>query len=334
MSSSTNRAVVPSARQAAPGIPLWPAALVGVLTIPLLLAGLVVWYATYGGILFGDVDWYAAGLRGLLSSGPLYDPTKLDPHLLERPAFFDQAPSTALITPLLIPADGWLWGITMFSTTVVGLALVWPRVGPGGALLLAPVLILWTPVLHALFWANVNGLVFFLLAAAWRFPRIAGVAVGLAAAIKLVPILAIAWLLGQRRWRGAAIALGIPIAATAVVLALKGPETLVDFVVLRLNQSMPPGPHPLRWGLADIGIPTWGATIFAACLTLLAWRFASLSLAVVAMLVSVPVMHAHYWTWLLVPFLGIWMPWLCERLRYRARSDNVRETTAVDLPAL
>ena len=278
-------------------------------TVPLLLMGLLAWYAFYGGILFGDIDWYATGLRGLLSSGPLYDATKLVPHPLERPVFWDQAPSTALITPLLIPGNGWLWGLTMFAATIGGMALVWPRVGAGGAVLLAPVLLLWYPITTALFWANVNGLVFFLLALAWRFPKAAGIAIGFAAAIKLLPILAVSWLLGKRDWRAAAWALGIPVLATGVVLVWKGPQTLADFVVLRLNQWTPDA--PLHWNVADVlGVPNGATYLAALAVTVVAWRWASLSLAIIAMLIALPAMHLHYWTWLLVPFFGIWMPWL------------------------
>ena len=301
--------------ETAGGIPLWPWGLLGLVTMPLLLAGMLVWYETRGGILFGDIDWYATGLRGLLSDGPLYDPSKLLPHPLDRPPFWDQAPSTALLTLLVLPGDGWVWGFTMFSATAVGLALIWPRVGPGGVVLLAPVLILWLPVTSAFFWANVNALVFCLLAVAWRFPRAAGIAIGVAAAIKLVPILAVGWLAGKRDWRGLAWATAIPLVATGIVLVWKGPETLSDFIVLRLSQWTPE--RPFRWGLADAGLsPVIGYGV-AFCVAALAWWRVSFSLAVVAMLISIPALHAHYWTWLLVPLIGIWLPWLIRRSRGR-----------------
>lgn len=317
------------------GIPAWPWGLLALYTVPMLLLGLVVWYGVHGGILFGDVDWYAAGLRGLLSDGPLYDPSKLEPHLLIRPAFFDQAPSTALFTlPLL--AGGWVWGLLMFGATVLGLILIWPKVGAGGAVLLAPVLILWLPTTSALFWANVNGLIFCLLAVAWRFPRTASVAIGIAAAIKLVPILGIAWLAGKRDWRGVAWAVAIPVAATLIVLAWKGPATLTDFITLRLNQVTPDINTPTRWGISDVtGWPYWVAYAIGLALAVIAWRRASFSLAVVAMLAASPALHVHYWTWLLVPFVGIWMPWVIARSAYgSSASESSREMTAADSPSL
>jgi hypothetical protein len=124
---------------------------------------------------------------------------------------------------------------------VAGLVLTWPRVGPGGTVLLAPVLLLWPPIPAALAWANVNGWVFGLLAVAWRFPRAAGWAIGIAAALKLLPILAVAWLLGKRDWRNAAMAVAIPVLATLIVVAWDGFSVLSDFVVLQLNERPPEG---------------------------------------------------------------------------------------------
>jgi hypothetical protein len=34
-----------------------------------------------------------------------------------------------------------------------------------------------------------------------------------------------------------------------------------------------------------------------------------------AMVVSVPVLHVHYLTWLLIPLFGIWLPSLIDRAR-------------------
>lgn len=302
------------------GIPAWPWALLGAVTIPLLLTGWALWWAERGHMLFADVNWYARGLDGLLADGPLYDPAKLLPHAqLERPPFWDQAPSTALLTPLLAPADGALWGMVMAGSTLVGLRLTWPRVGYGGTLLLAPVVLLWAPVVGALFWGNVNGLVFCLLAVAWRFPRLAGTAIGVAAAVKLVPILGVAWLAGRRDWKGAAIGLSIPVIATLVVVVLKGPETIADFIQLRLNQWAPDVPGSQRWSISEVfGVPNWVGYGIGIVLAALSWRRASFSIAILAMLAATPSLQIHYWTWLLVPFLGIWMPWLLQR-----RQDGV-----------
>ena len=111
---------------------------------------------------------------------------------------------------------------------------------------------------------------------------------------------------------GVAWAVGIPLLATAIVVVWKGPETLSDFITLRMNQVTPD--YPTRWGLSDVtGLPYLVAYGMGAVLALLAWRYASFSLVVLAMLVVSPALHAHYLIWLLVPFIGIWMPWLVAR---------------------
>lgn len=301
------------------GLPLRPWGYVGLLTVPLAVAGLITWHVNYGVVLFGDVDWYAAGLRSLLSDGPLYDPTKLALHVAQRPSYWNQAPSTALLTlVMLAPRGDWLWGLLMLAGVVVGLGLIWPPVGPGGALLLVPVVMLLPPVTSAMAGANVNGLVFGLLAAAWRFPRLAGWAVGIAAAAKLVPILAVAWLIGRRDWRGAGIALAVLTVTTFIVLAWKGPETLVDFIVLRLNE-MPPSDGVTRWGLTEVlGMSAPWAYAIAGLLVIAAARNASFSLSILAMLASVTTLHVHYLTWLMVPLFGIWLPWLISHGRARS----------------
>lgn len=292
-------------------IPLWPWGLSAFLTLPLAVAALIMFERVSGFFLFGDAEWYAAAVPALFSDQPLYDPTRLGPHEMSfvGSAYWNQPPSTALFSLLMaLPGGRWLWGAIMVAFVLLGLGLLWPRVGLGGTLLLGPVLLVWLPVSSALAWGNINALVFGLLALALRFPRAAGWAIGIAAAAKLVPILGVAWLIGKRDWRSALIALAIPLAATLVVVIWKGPDTVGDFVSLRLNEAHPPGERP-RWNPVEIlGLPDWLAYASAFVLTLLAIRFASLSLAITAMLMSVPALHAHYLIWLLIPILGIWLP--------------------------
>jgi hypothetical protein len=281
----------------------WVWAAASLLAVPLALIALVTYWLTYTPIPFGDADWYATALPALTSDAPLYDPSKLGPHPLQRPVFWDQAPSTALFALLLLlPGGPILWGLVMAASLFGGLAIVWPRIGVA-TLVAAPALLVWFPVTSAIAWANINSLVFLMLAIAWRFPRAAGWAIGIAAAAKLIPILGVFWLAGRRDWRGAAIALAIPIVATAVVLAWKGPDTLIDFITLRANQWNPE--QGLRWGLVQAtGMSPAAALGMAGTVALVAYRRASFTLAVMAMLVSIPVMHAHYLTWMLVPLLG------------------------------
>ena len=172
-------------------IPLWPWGIVGLITVPLAVAGLIAYGRISEFVVFGDADWYATAIPALFSDGPLYDQTKLGPHKFALPPYWNQPPSTAPFALILgLPEGRWLWGGVCVASVLLGLVILWPRVGPGGALLLLPVLLVWLPVPSALAWANVNAIVFALLALAWRFPRAAGWSIGFAAALKLVPSLA------------------------------------------------------------------------------------------------------------------------------------------------
>lgn len=261
---------------------------------------------------FGDLAWYAQALPALRGDQPLYDPVTLGPHPMVAPEYWNQAPSLAPFVLTLVVSP-WFWIVACIGSMVGGFILIWPRVGTAATLTGIALLLLWEPVRAALWSANVNAMVFGLLAVALRFPRLAGSSIGLAAALKLIPILGVAWLIGKRDWRGAAMAVGVLAAFTLVTVGAEGPGVVGDFVVQRLNEY---DPHAAgQVSLHAFGFPMWVGYAAAACLAVLAIRFASFSLAVGAMLVSVPNPHNHYWTWLLVPALGIWVPWLMDRVR-------------------
>lgn len=299
-------------------LPLWPWGLIGLITVPLAVAALVTFNHVSGFVVFGDADWYGTAIPALFSGRPLYEPSKLGPHEFGFPPYWNQPPSAALFSLLtVLPGGRWLWGALMIAFVLLGLGLLWPRVGLGGTLLLAPVLLVWLPVSSALVWGNINAMVFGLLALAWRFPRVAGWTIGLAAAAKLVPLLGVAWLIGKRDWRNAAIAVAIPVVATVAIVIWKGPETIGDFISLRLNEVTPPGERP-RWNPVELlGLSDWVAYVAALVLAMVAIRYASLSLATAAMLVSVPALHSHYLIWLLIPIIGIWLPWIIVHLPNR-----------------
>lgn len=296
---------------------LWLWVVVGLVAPVLAVLALTV--SPYGkSAIYADVDWYRSVTPALTSNAPLYDPRYLVPHALERPVFWDQAPTTALLaTILLVPGGGWIWGIGMTAAVAGGLVLLWPRIGLRGTLLLAPVLVAWWPVTGALTRGNLNALVFLCLAVSIRFPRRAGWMIGLATVAKLAPAVMLFWLLGKRDWRNATIAVGIAVFATAVVVIWKGPGTLGDFVTLRMNQWAPTSEGSLRWGLAEVfGLSSAAALGVAGLFAIAAWRQASFSIGVIAMLVATPVMHVHYWIFLLVPLLAIWAPHYSPHLRH------------------
>jgi hypothetical protein len=221
------------------------------------------------------------------------------------PPFWNQAPSLAPFTMSLLVSP-WVWVGTIVGLFVIGLVALWPRVGLGGTLILVPLLLMWEPVPAAIVSANVNGAVFGLLALALRFPRVAGLTIGLAAALKFVPVVGVAWLIGRRDWSGVIVAVGIFLAATGLTAFIEGPQVASEFIIQRINEWDPRSSE--RFGLAALGIsPAIGYGV-TGILALLAMRFASFTLATAAMLMSVPAPHLHYWTWALVPALGIGLP--------------------------
>ena len=217
---------------------------------------------------------------------------------------FNLPPAAALTSVLFaLPAAPVLWGAAMLVSLVAGIAIVWPRVDWWHAVLLGIVLIAWVPVQSAVTWANTNSLVLLLLAIALRFRRHAGWAVGMAIALKAAPILLLAWLIGERRWREVVTALGVATLLTVVVALVEGPQVVTDFLQVRLNEV--PNAGRTSWGIVPLGVPAFvaygtGGVLAAAAV----WR-ASFTLAVLAVLAAIPSPHAHYWILLLVPLLGI-----------------------------
>jgi len=302
--------------QRGPGLPLFPWGLLGTVTIPLGILAVITYCRIFPPILFGDVAYYASALPALTSDAPLYSPASFQPHILPPPPFWDQAPSAAIFAAiLLLPAGNLIWGFLMVACVLAGIAILMPRLG-GGVVLYAPVMVALPPVIEGMAWANLNALVFLMLAVAWRWPRHAGWAIGIAAAAKVMPVLAVAWLIGRRDWRAVTVALAIPAVLTAAAMALTSPSVVIDFVTVRLNQQ--PTPDVLRFGLSDLGVPeiiTWFLALAVAALA--AWK-ASFSLAVLATLLLSPALHTHYLMHALAPALGIWAPWLIDRTRVRA----------------
>jgi hypothetical protein len=298
-------------------LPLLPWGLLGLVTVPLAIVALITYCRVFPPIIFGDVGYYAAALPALTSDAPLYDPASFRPHVLPPPPFWDQAPSAAIFAAiLLLPAPKLVWGFLMLAFLLAGLLIIVPKLG-AAVVLMAPVLAVLPPIVEAMAWANLGNLVFLCLAVALRWPRFAGLAVGIAAAAKLAPILLVGWLIGRRDLRGVAVALVIPASLTLLAVILAGPGVIVDFVMVRINQSQRPD---FRIGLSEVGIPellTWILAIALAAAA--AWR-ASFSLAVIAVLVSAPALYMHYWILALVPAFMIWIPWIIDRRRSRPAS--------------
>lgn len=271
-----------------------------VLLAPLVLLTYHNYLVAYTPIVFGDADWYATAWPALWGDEPLYPREVLGPHLTARPPRFNLPPSTALFAPLAL--DRGVWGTAMLGSLLGGLVIIWPRIGLAWTVMLAAGLAIWLPMQSAVTWANLNSFIFLMLAVAIRWPRAAPSAVGFAIAAKFVPLFLLAWVLARYGWRGGAIALGIPLTATAVVIGLTSPLVVGEFLLVRFNEI-----HSPTWSLTDVlNFPAWVGYAAGSALAILSWRLRSFTVGLLACLVAVPALHVHYWIWLLVPMLALW----------------------------
>jgi alpha-1,2-mannosyltransferase len=94
----------------------------------------------------------------------------------------------------------------------------WPRWTPCALGFLA--LLVFEPVRDTVSYGQINLVLLVLVCAGLRYPRLAGVGIGLAAAIKLTPAVFIGYLLLSRRYRAAATAAGTSAGATIVAFLL------------------------------------------------------------------------------------------------------------------
>jgi len=177
------------------------------------------------------------------------------------------------------------------------------------------------PVVGELALGNVHLLLLGLLGLAWLGvrrgtaggERIAGIAVGVAAVIKVFPALLLLWFLLTRRWQAAAwVFLGASLAAL-VALPLTGLDPWRDFPTVLANLSAPSDTTdtlaPTIWLAPYLGFT--GARVLVTVLGLAAiWWAArrrdertSYAVAVCASLLIAPALYHHYLAILVLPFL-------------------------------
>lgn len=163
---------------------------------------------------------------------------------------------------------------------------------------------LWPPFICEVRYAQVNSIMFFLVAAGVYFatnkrPGLGGALIGFACLFKIFPI-AVALILGIKNWRimaGAAVVIGL-------ALLLPGtPEWINSF----FNQ---PFVSTLYSPILKLTGYTW-FIVFAACIAgaaaFIAYRHREAeyitltALAITAMLLTMPIMEYHYYTFLVLP---------------------------------
>ena len=280
--------------------------------------------------------WTAAG--HLLHGLPIYTSEQLTgPYAPQKQfLYLYPPPLAAAVIPLaaLVPADyrvaAWAWTALDAAILVAGSWAVARSIGlldrvraaTGlGPWILVVAVFCFPPVVGELVLGNVHILLFGLFAVAWlglrrgdrTGERWAGIAIGLAAVIKVFPALIVVWFLltGRRRaavWAGWAI-IGVVLATLPIV----GIPTWLDFLSALLNLSSPSDTTdtlaPTVWLAGFTGFGVARLVITGIALAILAWtarRLPTRSGYVVAVLLSVliaPALYHHYLAILVLPFL-------------------------------
>lgn len=192
---------------------------------------LLLWPAAH--VLLIDLQVYRAGAEHLLAGQPLYAGPVLDAMMFVYPPFAALlvAPLTAVPVPVLDAV--WTAGSLVLLGLVVRRCL--QRLGQPAPLPVVTALVLaatWSdPVRTTLYLGQVNLVLLALVALDVLGPtpsRWRGIGIGLAAAVKLTPLLFVVYLLLTGRVRAAATALATFVAAAGLGFAL-APADSVDF---------------------------------------------------------------------------------------------------------
>ncbi|MFB4312830.1 glycosyltransferase 87 family protein [Actinomadura sp. 21ATH] len=317
---------------AAPGG--WSGVLLGAVVFTVALAALIRFVLGYRERLWTmqDLDVYLAAGRLVRSSGDVYG--WVSPEGL--PFTYPPAAAVFFVWTSFLPAEAmrWISALAGLAALLAICWITWGMLGYGrdrqrlGATLMVAGAALWTePVLRNLFYGQVNLLIVVLVMADMARPddrRSKGVLIGLAAGVKVVPGVFIAYLLLTRRFRAAAVAAG-SFAATVLAGAVVLPGDTARFWFHDLfgnsarlepefapNQSLggmlirlagdPSAARPYWW----VAVVLVGAAGFA--LAVVAGRrgddiLGMLTCAFTALLVS-PIAWSHHWVWI-VPVLVI-----------------------------
>ena len=193
----------------------------------------------------------------------------------------------AVTGPLCIGAALWLVGVRDWR--VYGVAAMWPQV-------IAEIRI-----------SHLTPLLCLLLAVAWRYREAevkAGVALGMAGAIKFFVWPVGIWLLATRRTKAAAVAAVLAAGSLLLVLPFAG---LDDYLrtVFRVSREFDQDSYSSYGLLTQLGVGSTAArtvTIaFGLALLVATWRRCNFALAVAAALVLSPIVWLDYYALAIVP---------------------------------
>ena len=310
-----------------------------------LLAAILVVYRTTQFLVWSTrIQWgydfsaYWTAASNLLNGLPIYAVDQLTgPYAPQRQfLYLYPPPLAAAVTPLasLVPGDyrvaAWAWaalGFLIVATSVFAVARslglverVRSATGHGPWILLVAAFG-FPPVVSELVLGNVHILLLGLLSVAWlgvrrgdrTGERWAGIAVGLAAAVKVFPALVILWFLLTGRRRAAAWSVIGGLAAVVVTLPITGIQPWLDFPAALLNLSAPSDTTdtlaPTVWLASFVGFSFARLVVTVVALILLAWSARrlptrpSFALAVLLSLLIAPALYHHYLAITVLPFM-------------------------------
>lgn len=283
--------------------------------------------------------WTAGG--HLLAGEPIYAPAQLaGPYAPQRHyLYLYPPPLAAAVAPLVaaIPGDyrvaNWAWlalGVVILVATVLAVGrreglfdvgrLGGLLAGRGRWLLVGAAFAL-PPVVGELVLGNVHLLLLGLLGLAWLAirrgtrggDRLAGLAIGVAAVIKVFPGILILWFLARRRWSAAAWVVVGAVVATLLALPFTGVEPWRDYPTVLANLSAPSDTRdtlaPAVWLSPLLGFTGARVLVTTTGVLVLLWAArrlderASFAVAVVVSILVAPALYQHYLAILVLPLL-------------------------------
>ncbi len=315
-----------------------PLLIAGVILAAMTIAGycaFIVTHPEHSWLSPVDLQVYRMGGEVVAHIRPPYNPALASP-LYDWPGFglkFTYPPFAAIaFTILALPSWGLLPELWLGVNIVALVATIWVTLGGlgyragltrlGGTLALAAVLFWTEPVQRTMYLGQIE-LVLMLLVS-WDLcqperRRWQGIGVGLAAGIKLVPLIFIPFLLLTRRYRQAAVAAGTFVATVIIGFAVlpadsrawwldgllfkssragftgwAGNQSL-DGLITRLSGSISAG-EPI-WFVAAAAILIGGVACSVAVARAGHWLMGVLACALTGLLVS-PISWDHHWVWI------------------------------------
>lgn len=227
----------------------------GLVAVAVSIAVMLVWALTRpsGPGMLGDLEIYKGAISSALSGQPLYDWVYVHPTV--HGLGFTYPPFAALVLAWLVPMElltaKVIWTVLTLAVAIACLALLvrtalvaqHPEVAPSlagqvawTAGLAIPFLLSY-PFLHDLVVGQVSLFVIALALFDHQLPRRwQGVLIGLAAAIKLTPLVFVPYFLITRQWRQAAVALGTFLGASLIAFVVM-PQASVAYWTDKLWQT-------------------------------------------------------------------------------------------------